>query len=296
MMNRKGISYQGETRVLDDAARVQAPGKFASLPDGMTHYELAGPPDGQPVVLVHGFSTPAIIWNPNFNALAAAGFCALRFDLYGRDFSDRPECEYDADLFDCQLLNLLDVLKIDRAVDLVGLSMGGAISVVFADRHPERVRRLCLLDPAGLPLAKLKLASWLARRTPLGGWLMKLTDSPLLVSAAAGVMERTKFRDLVGGYLLQAQFCGYRRALLATIRSGLVTAAEESYRRVGERGTPAMLIWGRKDQTVPFRMSARVRELMPAIEFHAIDDAGHASHYEQPQIVNPLLEEFLGRG
>ncbi|MBC7260381.1 MAG: alpha/beta fold hydrolase, partial [Chloroflexi bacterium] len=151
--------FRGETKVLDDEARKGVPGQFVRLPDGVVHYELAGPPDGQPVVLIHGFSVPYYIWDPTFPALAEAGFRTLRYDLYGRGFSDRPETEYTLDLFVRQLLNLLQALGMERPVDVVGLSMGGPIAVSFTDRYPEHVRKLVLIDPAGLSFPKPKLSN-----------------------------------------------------------------------------------------------------------------------------------------
>lgn len=47
--------YLGESKELSDETRAELPGEFIQLSDGVTHYEVAGPQDGQPVVLVHGF-------------------------------------------------------------------------------------------------------------------------------------------------------------------------------------------------------------------------------------------------
>ncbi|MGB7874199.1 MAG: hypothetical protein WBL25_07430, partial [Anaerolineales bacterium] len=82
--------YLGKTEELNEAARAGAPGSFVQLSDGCSHYELGGPPDGQPVVLVHGFSVPYFIWDPTFSFLTECGFRALRYDLFGRGYSDRP--------------------------------------------------------------------------------------------------------------------------------------------------------------------------------------------------------------
>ena len=88
-----------ETRALDDTARLRAPGDFVRLPDGMVHYELAGPDSGVTVVLVHGFSVPFYIWDSTAARLHDAGFRVLRYDLYGRGYSDRPHTPYDTALF-----------------------------------------------------------------------------------------------------------------------------------------------------------------------------------------------------
>ena len=85
------VASDPERLELDDSVRRSAPGQFARLIDGYTHYEIGGPPDGQAVVLAAGATVPYYIWDPTFAALTGAGFRVLRYDYYGRGFSDRPE-------------------------------------------------------------------------------------------------------------------------------------------------------------------------------------------------------------
>lgn len=91
--------YLSETEELNDAVRASAPGSFIELPDSCTHYELGGPQNGRLIVLVHGFSVPYFIWDPTFSFLTESGFRALRYDLFGRGYSDRPKVRYDIDLW-----------------------------------------------------------------------------------------------------------------------------------------------------------------------------------------------------
>jgi len=142
------VHYDQETSTLTDAVRQTVSGSFIRLADGVVHYELAGPPNGRAVVLVHGYSVPYYIWDPTFASLVAAGHRVLRYDLYGRGYSDRPDVVYDPELYDRQLFQLLSSLGIQEPADLMGLSMGGSIAVAFAARHPERVHTLTLIDPA----------------------------------------------------------------------------------------------------------------------------------------------------
>ena len=82
-----------EDRSLDAAARAEAPGEHVRLSDGFTHYEVAGP-DGAPVVVfAAGFSVPYYIWDPLFRTVADSGFRTIRYDYYGRGWSDRPKTE-----------------------------------------------------------------------------------------------------------------------------------------------------------------------------------------------------------
>jgi pimeloyl-ACP methyl ester carboxylesterase len=285
--------YRGETRILDDQARRTAPGSFIKLPDGTVHYELKGPPDGRLVVLVHGFSVPYYIWDPTFTALAAAGLRVLRYDLFGRGYSDRPDLPYTMELFVRQLKDLLEALKVSQPVDLVGLSMGGPISAGFTDRYPEQVRKLGLLDPAGFQAGRPVLYR-LISLPGLGEILIGLFAKLLLASNQPGDFYLPeKFPGYPGQFLPQMQYRGFKRAILSTLRVGPLGELTKTYQRVAAQGRPVLLIWGRQDKVVPFKLSEKARQILPQAEFHAIDQAGHIAHYEKPELVNPLLIAFL---
>jgi pimeloyl-ACP methyl ester carboxylesterase len=290
---QSGILYRGETCMLDDEARRNAPGSFVRLPDGMVHYELKGPETGQLVVLVHGFSVPYYIWEHTFPALASAGLRVLRYDLFGRGYSDRPNLPYTMELFVRQLKDLLEALQADRPVDLVGLSMGGPISAGFTDRYPERVRKLCLLDPAGFQ-ARRPVVYKLLALPGLGETLIGLFAKRLLASSQpSDFFMPEKFPGYPQQFLPQMQYQGFKRAILSTLRVGPLGGLTQTYQRVAARGLPVLLIWGRQDTLVPFKLSEKARQILPQAEFHAIDQAGHIAHYERPQVVNPLLVAFL---
>src|SRR5438067_3773287 len=97
-----------ETLNMDDAARRGVSGSFVRLSDGVTHYQLGGPAAGATLVLIPGFSTPYNVWDPTYDGLTAAGARVLRYELYGRGWSDRPSARYDADFYDRQIVDLLN--------------------------------------------------------------------------------------------------------------------------------------------------------------------------------------------
>ena len=141
------VARDTEKVTLDATARAAAPGKFVQLHGGITHYDVTGPDSGRTVVLLNGFTVPFYIWDPTRETLAANGFRVLRYDYFGRGYSDRPKLQYDLATYDEQLSELLDSLGIRGVIDVAGVSMGGAIAANFADRHPDRVRTLTLVDP-----------------------------------------------------------------------------------------------------------------------------------------------------
>jgi pimeloyl-ACP methyl ester carboxylesterase len=285
--------YIGETKELDEATRSSASGSFLRLSDGCTHYELGGPQTGLPVVLVHGFSVPYFIWDPTFAFLTASGFRVLRYDLFGRGYSDRPNLRYDVDLFCKQLRELLDTLGLDR-VNLIGLSMGGPISATFTARHPERVRKLVLVDPAGASPVTFSRVLKAATTPGFGELALGLFGSGSLSKGVkSDFYDPAHVKAFVQRYMVQMQYKGFMRALLSTMRTGMLGDFMEEYRTVGEQGTPTLLFWGRDDKTVPFKHSDTIRSAIPQSEFHAFDRCGHIPHYEKPEEANPLLLEFL---
>ncbi len=288
--------FDSESQELDDSVRSSVKSKFVELADGIVHYDLAGPLDDKTVVLIHGFSVPYFIWDQNVEALTQANFRVLRYDLYGRGYSDRPNVVYNPDLFDRQLVSLLAALEINGLVDLVGVSMGGMIAAAFTDRHPERVRKLCLIDPAGFSV-KVPFTGKLAKLPVLGEYIMNVFGESMLIARQKGDFYRTERcpDEYLEKYRAPMKFKGFKRALLSSLRNMPLDDFVETYERVGRQQHPVLLIWGREDQTTPFANSEQARRVLPRAEFHTIDEAGHVPHYERPEIVNPILIDFLMR-
>ncbi|HEX5840716.1 MAG TPA: alpha/beta hydrolase [Anaerolineales bacterium] len=279
---------------MNDDIRRQTGGSFVELPAGVTHYELGNPTRDHTVVLVHGFSVPYFIFDPTFQFLTRHGFRVLRYDLFGRGFSDRPQAEYNIDLFVQQLADLLDALRLTRPVNLLGLSMGGPIAAAFTARFPERVDRLILIDPAGArPITHSRLLKVVAM-PGVGEALLFLAGEGVLVrSVASDIFDKKLVEHFQQLYRIQMQYRGFRRALLSTIRNNMLESFIGVYRSIGRLGTPALLLWGRHDTTVPLWHSDELRKAIPHMEFHVIQDCSHIPHYEKPEETNALLLKFL---
>ena len=279
---------------LDDKARAALKGEnFVRLSDGVTHYQWQGPETGRKVVLVHGFSSPYFIWDRTVPALVQAGFRVLRLDLYGRGLSERLKTDYTGEVYDRQLLELLNALDVKEPVDLVGLSMGGAIVTRFTDRHPERVRKLVLIGPAGV--MQLPATARILSVPILGEWLLRMFGDSIALRIMPGEITRDAagLADARAAYAAQLQYRGYKRALLSTIRSAPLTGQDDAFSRVGQQKREGMLLWGTGDTVVPYAVHERVKELIPWLDFHPIEGGRHCVNYENPDKVNPLLVAFL---
>jgi pimeloyl-ACP methyl ester carboxylesterase len=236
---------------------------------------------------------PYFIWDGTVQALQAAGLHSIRYDLYGRGFSDRPDTAYDMTLFVQQLVEVIDELGC-REVDLVGLSMGGPIAAAFAVSRPERVRRIVLIDPSGLGPARLGLLKCLSFLPGISAALTGITGSAYLLDKIAsdfyGPVPVRAFREQCR---VQMEYRGFARAVVSTIRHDMLGTFTSTYARLGGLRKEILLIWGEDDVTTPFERGRVLLELLPHAEFLPVPRSGHVPHFERPDLVHPRILEFL---
>ena len=288
-----GILLPIETKDLTEQERQQAEGDFLTLSQGEVHYFLDGPAEGTPVVLIHGFSVPSYVWEPTSTALTEAGFQVLRFDLYGRGYSDRPEVAYNQVLFVQQLEEIVDELVSDRDIHLVGLSMGGPIAAAYAKQHPEKITSLTLIAPEAVRTSWVEI---LPMNIPVvGEYFMQVILAPLLLPRmqTEDFVQPENFPGWEERYREQLRFRGTGRALLSTIRNIPKQDPLAVYDQISAAAIPVLIIWGEQDQTISREDIHVVQEVIDGEQLEIIPLAGHLPHYEQAGAVNPLIVDFL---
>jgi pimeloyl-ACP methyl ester carboxylesterase len=112
---------------------------------------------------------------------------------------------------------------------------------------------------------------------------------------ASDLFDKKLVEHFQSQYKIQMQYKGFKRAILSSMRNGMLGSFYETYQRVGRLKKPTLLFWGRQDATVPYAHSARIVQAIPHAELRTIEDCGHIPHYEKPEIVNPILLEFLSK-
>lgn len=277
-----------EKKKITDEVRRRASGEFVHLSKGFTHYEAVGPEDGPVIVLVHGFSVPYYVWDMTIGALTAAGFKVIRYELYGRGLSDRPDVCYDRRLFVDQLAELIDALGIQGAVLLAGYSMGGAVVAAFAATFPQKVAKVLLIDP-------------LCERQDIGVLHIPLLGEYLAYGFQVPAMPvkqeedfcfPEKFPEWDERFREQMRYKGFRRAILSTQRHFMSHDPSPDYETLGKQGKPVFLVWGAEDRTLGTNGVSKLRSLLYP-DFLWVEQAGHLPHYEYPDIVNPRMVSFL---
>ena len=252
----------------------------------------SGPSDGQPVLLVHGWGACLYTYRYLLPALAHAGRRVFAMDLRGHGLSDKPPDAgfYSADCLCQDVLGLLDALELGR-VDLVGHSLGGAVSLQIALRAAERVRRLVLAAPVGLAPVRLRRVGQLLTPQFTNVFARYLTPrwlTSLLLHGTYGDPSRVPDKA-VDEYWAPSQFPNYYRALRALL-------AEFSWAPLSPaelRGIihPTLVILGTADRLIP-KAGARVGAL-PNATVLSLRGAGHLGIEECAAETNRAVIGFL---
>lgn len=277
--------------------RTSGGNSFVKLEDGWTNYELLGDlSSSHTVVLIHGGTIPLCIWNAQVDALVNAGFRVLRYDQYGRGYSDRPDTEYSRDLFLRQLKGLLDSLGITDPVSLIGPSFGGAVSVSFGARYPERVRSIILVSPA------LNLIN---SDSPLAGNI-KLLRTPVLGITLYKIFIRNKLisrgRSLVPGgigsmcdstFLKQFTCKGTEHSLFSMFKSDAYGDYRKETRQTAAGVKSIVLLRGKEDKDITEKMVNEMREDLPGVQYVEIEKSGHNPGSDAANVFNELIVGYL---
>jgi pimeloyl-ACP methyl ester carboxylesterase len=278
--------------ISDPEIRMSAPGEFAKLTAGRTHYLLTGPENGRLIVLVHGIAGPMTTFDPLVDYLAQNGFRTLHYDLYGRGYSDRPEVRYDLDLFAQQLYELLLALDIGSPFTILGWSLGGMIAASYVTQFPNSVQGIVYIAPAGIQVS-LPLAGRLAILPLLGEIIMAIAGRRVVLhSIANGVIDVEKRNALMKLASVQMNYRGYLRAFLSTLRYCAYLDVSDRYEMSG-KSIPVMLITGSEDPSIPPTVQEKLFQLIPQIEMREISGVGHFPHYERPVEVGSSISRFL---
>lgn len=279
---------------MSDGRRGSAPGQFAELSQGVTHYHLSGPAEGPLIVCVHGLTTPGFVWAPLAKGLVATGFRVLVYDLYGRGFSDRPDGLHDKVFFNCQLDDLLTHLGIDEQFHLIGYSMGGAVAAGFAARYPTRVRRLVLLASAGLTRTDAPLVRFIRDRGIAGKWLMLAVYPTKLRQGIKAEREQHVVPSQISdGQANQLLFQGFVPAVLSSLRGILRRPLEGEHMALRQCKLPILALWGAEDDVIPASAMGQLAAWNHEVTHEVIEDAGHGLPYTHSDTVLDLIAAFL---
>lgn len=185
----------------------------------------------------------------------------------------------------------LDAVGLEKA-SLVGHSWGGAWSLSFVERHPERVDKLVLLDSPGLNEEPAPQTAVFGR--PVVGEvvvkLMRRADFETSLRSAFAHQERVTAEvvDETWAWMSRPE---RREAFVTLVRAQEYAPIDQGLGRIT---ASTLIVWGQDDQWLPASYAREYAARIPGAEVKVIPGAGHNVHEDDPAQVNPLRTEFLG--
>lgn len=255
--------------------------RFITVAGLRVHYDVLGPVQGAPVVLVHGLGGRAEEWLTLAHALAQAGYRVYLPDLPGYGQSEKPggfsysiadEAKIVVGFFDAAGL---------KQVDLGGISMGGWIVQDVAANHPERIRKLIAFDSAGIH----ELPAWDTRLfTPANSdqvnqlnELLYPDPKPVPGFIARDIVRMTQRN----GWVIQ-------RAV-----ASMLTGRDAADDLLPKIKMPMLIVWGKEDRVMPLHQGERMHQLAPHSQLEIFAGCGHLTPYQCEDQVAPRVVEFL---
>jgi pimeloyl-ACP methyl ester carboxylesterase len=274
-------------------AKVTVPdGRIINLPGGDLQVVDRGPRSGSPIVLLHCF-TCAIDWWDRMMPRLQRRHRVVAVDLLGHGGSEKPASGYtienQADLV-TQALGRLDV----REAEVVGHSLGGAVAVALAEKAPQLVDRIVIIDTRSSvhDEGDLGFIAALAFAPVIGEafWRAKpdfAIRQGLEVAFAPGFDVPDAFVEDVSRMTFNsyddspADFDGY-------------TAKATLAKRVAATRKPLMVIMGAEEQIIddPRAALAAYAAAAPWAQAKLISDAGHSPNVEMPALTANLVLDF----
>jgi pimeloyl-ACP methyl ester carboxylesterase len=276
---------------LDEWAKKYAKGKFIKLNGYSTHYIEKG--EGEPVILIHGFFYDSYMWNKNIDALADR-FKVYALDLWGFGYSTREPMDYGYPLYAGQLLKFMDALNIQRA-SLTGQSMGGGTCILFSVNHRDRVNKVILVDPGGMP-NPLPLMAKIANLPKIGEFLLGLKSDfyrKMILSTTFIYDKKFVTDDYFENVTHFHKIKGTTEASLKILRKQFFDTLSDEIHSLGQMDVPILVIWGRHDKGLPLERGQEMHRILRGSRLEIFEQAGHCPHDEQSQKFNQLAVDFL---
>ncbi len=278
--------------------------RFVEINNVRLHLLLAGPQNGPPVILLHGFPEFWYGWRRQIPALAAAGYRVIVPDQRGYNLSDAPPrvADYRIDTLAADIIGLMDALGLATTC-LVGHDWGAAVAWTVAMLYPQRVKKLGILNvphPAVMmrfirnsPKQMIKswyigffqipgLADWLLRQNNYAGVINMLRASGKPTTFRAEDLEAYRNAYANAGGLTgminwyRALMC-HRPAMPHDVRVKM----------------PVLILWGKNDVALSYEMAAESLKLCLQRQLLAFEDATHWVQHDAAEAVNRALMEFI---
>ena len=280
------------------------PGRDLDLGGLRYHYLDEG--EGEPVVMLHGNPTWSFAYRKLVEALRPA-YRTVVPDHIGCGRSEKPDdsrYDYTLERRVADLEALLDHLGIDAGITLVVHDWGGMIGLTYATRHPERIKRLVVLNTGAFHLPASKPFPWplrACRDFPGNAWLVRGLNLFCRGTARIGCKTRPMPRDVRDAYLAPYDTWRNRIAIHRFVQDIPLKPSDRAFATVTEvqdrlgllAGVPMLIAWGLRDFVFDRHFLDEWVRRFPKAEVHRFPNAGHYVLEDEGERIIALVQAFL---
>jgi pimeloyl-ACP methyl ester carboxylesterase len=269
----------------------QSPSRFVRVEGLDVHVRDEG--QGPVLVLLHGVMASLHTWD-DWVADLKKDHRVVRIDTPGHGLTGPfADGAYDPERYIRVIAGVLDALGVDT-VSMIGNSMGGYLSALFAATHPQRVERLVVIDPAAYPMPYPALLGLAALPVMNSLVIPNALPRPIVSLGIHQVYgDASRIRPgVVDRYFDMTQREGNRRAFTAIVRTlGALRHTQPEFIKTIRAHT--LVMWGEKDRWIPVAHVPLWQRDLRSSETVIYPDAGHIPMEEIPDRSVADVRRFL---
>lgn len=257
------------------------PHHFLQLPDVRIHYRIYG--EGPPLVMLHGMASSGVDWFP-VTPMLADRFQLILIDLRGHGLSSLPlSRDYSVKSMAGDVWAVLDHLELEQ-VAMLGLSLGGCVTIQSAIAHPGRLSKIVLVNT----FAKLRGTGLKDAWAKMKRVLIAMQGMDKLAHYVANsLFSDPVTREIAEERLRHNDVKAIMRTMWSISRLNLL-------KELPQISAQTLVLIGDRDKTVPRRCAEELMAGIPRAQLVAVADAGHALPFDQPEAFLQHTLAFLG--
>ncbi|MFW9805715.1 MAG: alpha/beta fold hydrolase [Candidatus Thorarchaeota archaeon] len=264
---------------------------YATIGEVDIYYEIHGPPDAPPLVLIGGWASYRWVWFRQIPTLMQKYKCIV-FDNRGAGKSSKPDYPYTIEMMAGDTVGLLDVLGIENA-HILGISMGGLIAQQIALSHPEKVRSLILVS------THFGGSNYIPIPDDVVALLVALPTETISYEQAREMRYRATFSEqfIAENKELMKQIDSWVQQhpapLFAQVHQSSATAEFDSESELKNITVPTLILQGANDFTILPKNAELLAERIPNSRLQFIEGAAHFVIIEKYEEFNNAVMNFI---
>ncbi|MGJ3237623.1 MAG: alpha/beta fold hydrolase [Anaerolineae bacterium] len=281
--------------------------RYILVGDVTLHVVLAGPEDGEPIILLHGFPEFWYGWKHQIPVLAEQGYRVIVPDQRGYNLSDKPRGvdAYQLDTLAEDVVGLADALGYDTFY-LVGHDWGAAVAWWVATLHAERLRKLVILN---VPYPTIMIEQMTQKNIGqfLKSWYIGFFQIPFMPETLASLGDYAGMATMLRqsskpDTFSDADIEQYRRAwsqpdalksMINWYRAMGSSAMNNNLSKPRRISTPTLMLWGEQDIALGKELAEPSIRVCDDGELIFYPNATHWLQHDEPQSVNEEILRFL---